>query len=119
MFEDTQTYEESDTDAIAEEVREIEQVGCVARHAQYEANYGRLNDPGKHLNPITPNSPVLGPSRQPAPVKRSAFPDAFAAFEAAVTGKAKFVRGYTRSDGKKVAGYWRRVPEGNGCHSHQ
>lgn len=79
-----------------------------ARHALYQANYGPVNEPGRKVNPIAPNAPVISPNRQPAQGKRPAFPDPFAAFEAAITGKASFVRGYVRRDGRKVNGYWRR-----------
>lgn len=75
------------------------EAGKAIRHRLYR-KHGRLNDPGRHLNPS---------HRQPASAApRGAFPDPFAAFDAAVNGKTVYVKGYTRADGRKVTGYYRR-----------
>jgi hypothetical protein len=68
-------------------------------HAHY-SQHGKQCDPGKRLNLI--------PRPAVKQVKRPAFPDPFAAFDAAVNGKTVYVSGYIRKDGRKVAGYYRR-----------
>ncbi len=70
-------------------------------HNHY-SQHGKQCDPGKRLNPLPrPAVKVKGE-------KRHAFPDPFAAFDASVNGKTVYVSGYTRKDGRKVAGYYRR-----------
>ncbi len=70
-----------------------------ALHGFY-SQHGRPNDPGRKLNPL--------PRHDAKAVKQPAFPDPFAAFDAACSGKTMFVSGYTRKDGRYVAGYYRR-----------
>lgn len=86
---------------------DITNEGAATRHTLYVANYGPRGATGGRLCDVRTNAPVVGPNRQPAPARRQAFPDPFAAFDAAVNGKTLYVSGYARKDGRKVAGYWR------------